>query len=253
MGPENLSHAHNQNASDAVGAAADQVGKMGQIGADFSKGLGKAGSAVADGVNIHDRLGSMDTIMHKAGPTEEDRLQAELKLAEKINKIDSPSERAALMDLSKALTGGDKDAFAKALTKVDPAELKKVVDDLNDFMTSSHCSTRIGMTEDGKVLLGERGRDSALVFDPKTGDTSTRKVETLQNGGMHIVPGEVMFSDSSRTFGSISDHTVNRLDMTFEPGRPFFPGVIARDAKQGIDKNNIPHLELIDPKQKMSK
>jgi|GEM_PF-2817657 len=204
---------------DVVGMPLGQV-KNGEV-----IGAGKVGAGAGDSIS-HSKDG-IDSIHHiNAGPSETDRIEAAQALQTRIDRVVPATEREHLTDLANAFTGGDLQKFGDAIKNIPPDQLKGTIEDLNALLISQHCKTAVDLTADGNVLLSERGRDTALQFDSRTGEVTTRAVEPLQSGGFRVLPGEVMHVDQNRVFDSIGDNAIDRINHQFAVGEPFNPGPI---------------------------
>jgi len=202
---------------DVVGMPLGHI-KQGEV-----VGAGKIGGGAGDSIS-HSKEG-IDSIHHmNVGPSETDRIEAAQALQERIDRVVPVAEREHLTDLANAFTGGDMQKFGDAIKNIPPDQLKGTIEDLNALLISQHCKTGVDLTADGNVLLSERGRDTALQFDSRTGEVTTRAIEPLQNGGFRVLPGEVMHVDQDRVFDSIGDNAVDRINHQFAIGKPFNPG-----------------------------
>jgi len=237
MGLDNLHNAANKvDGSEGNGAADAKASNIDWMkGIDFKPtplgqikagDLQKMGQGAADSMDTisHNKDGIDSIGHHNIGPDAIERMRAEVFLASDIDQHAPESQKKALTDLTTALTGGDMEKFGDALKNIPPAELKDTMDSLNKLLKSNHCSSRVDVNADGNVVMSERGGDTALMFDTKSGEVTVKAVQTLDNGAINVLPGEVLNGNSDRLFDSIGNNAVVRVNHPFTIGKPFNPG-----------------------------
>ncbi len=147
-------------------------------------------------------------------PSDQNRKDAEKALESRMSKLIPEADRAVMMAMTTALMNGDDRAFADAVKKAggDPKKLKEMVDEIDKMLEDKHCSTRLDVTGDGKVLLSDTNRNTALSFDPATGKIQARAVEQNADGSILVKPGELVHTDSDAAFKNMSNRAVNGVN-----------------------------------------
>jgi len=196
-----------------AGSSASQKGD----GSAVVPGDQSAGSSgrIGDGLNK-----SFDGAIHKildlkdSPPSDKDRADAEKTLEGKMSKLIPEADRQAMSAMTTAILNGDSKAFGEALKKAggDPAKLKALVDEVDKMFEAQGASTRLDVTADGKVLVSDTGKSTALSFDPATGKVEPKSVEHNWDGSILVNPGELLHVDTDKTFHQIGDDATNGVN-----------------------------------------
>jgi hypothetical protein len=162
-------------------------------------------------------------------PSDKDRADAEKTLENRMSKLIPEADREAMKAMTTALTNGDSKAFGEAVKKAggDPEKLKALVSEVDKMLEDKGSSTRLAVTADGKVLVSDANRSTALAFDPKTGAAEAKAVETNMDGSVLVKPGELLHVDQDKAFKDMSEQAVNAVngkpDFVLEKPSPFNP------------------------------
>jgi hypothetical protein len=175
--------------------------------------------------------------------TDKDRSQAETSMARGISKLIPEADRESLKAMTSAITSGDSHAFAEAVKKAgaDPERLKKLVTEVNKMLEAKHSSTHLDVTGDGKVLLSDANKDTALAFNPVNGNIEGREVHYGPNG-MTVTPGELLHVDVEQEFKQLSDQAVASIN-----GNDGAPGSILGLIKYSRDRLNLMEDTFFNP------
>ncbi|MBU6450486.1 MAG: hypothetical protein KGS72_01815 [Cyanobacteria bacterium REEB67] len=147
-----------------------------------------------------------------APPTDEERSDADKSLDKSLSKMAAPEASKSMQAIDAAITSGDTKALGEAIKSADPAKLRDMLGEINRVLAEKGSSTRLDMTEDGKVLVSDSKSNTAIAVDPKTGDISAKEVEHNADGSMLVKPGELLNVDTDKAFKEISDRTVNAVN-----------------------------------------
>jgi hypothetical protein len=162
-------------------------------------------------------------------PSDKERSDAEKTLEGRMSKLIPEADRDAMKAMTTAITNGDTKAFAEAVKKTggDPAKLKALVTEVDKMLEEKGCSIRLDVTGDGKVLVSDTSKETALAVDPKSGNVEAKSVEHNPDGSILVKPGEVLHVDTEKAFKDMGDRAVNavngKLDFNVEKHDPFFP------------------------------
>jgi hypothetical protein len=145
-------------------------------------------------------------------PTDQERSTADKSLDKGLTKLASPEATKTMQAIDAAITSGDTKALGEAIKSADPAKLRDMLGEINRVLADKGASTRLDMTEDGKVLVSDSKSKTAVAVDPKTGEVSAKEVEHNADGSMLVKPGELLHADTDKAFKEISDRTVNAIN-----------------------------------------
>lgn len=206
------------NAAEIGGEAIKHIDGIskGNIGEKLQE-LTKEGS-IAIGIGISKR----------ADVTPEDRAEAKDKLGKELSDLIPEADKKTITDLQNALIDGDTKKFGEALKALsgDPAKLEKFVKALNDNLNKNEMFGGVEVSMDGKgnvLVYGEKG-NTAVSFDPKTGESSLRAVERQDDGSVLLKPGEVINRKPDEVMKDLGDEATRSLqELNFKP-HPWKPG-----------------------------
>ena len=111
---------------------------------------------------------------------------------------------------------------------------------------------RLDVTGDGKVLVSDTGKSTALAFDPKSGNVEAKSVEQNFDGSVLVKPGELLHVDTDKIFKDMGDSAVNgvngKIDFStikidpFEKPEPWLPHYPSGPRFPGITETpGFPH------------
>jgi hypothetical protein len=145
--------------------------------------------------------------------TDQDRSSAEKTLEKRMSKLIPAADRASMIAMTTALIGGDPEALAAAvkLAGRDPQKLKALVDEIDKILEDQHCSARLDVTADGKVLVSDTNSSTALAIDPASGKIEAKTVEQNPDGSILVKPGELVHIDRDKVFSDMGDRIVRAL------------------------------------------
>lgn len=240
---KNMSQAGKAAAGDTVANTLDKNTTDGaaKIGNDIGK---KLEDMVSNG-SIGDKLGQLSKdgsiaigigISKRAEVTPEDRAEAKDKLGKELSDLIPEADKKTITDLQNALIDGDTKKFGEALKGLsgDPEKLAKFVKALNDNLNKNEKFGGVEVSMDGKgnvLVYGENG-NTAVSYDPKTGEASLRAVERQDDGSVLLKPGEVINRKPDDVMKNLGDEATRSMQEPilkpfppFErPWKPGFPG-----------------------------
>lgn len=201
--------------------AAHSGGVAVRAGAEAAQSLGdkiggKAASDIAEmKENKIDRTNRISDSINKLFPdkvTDEQRRQAKERLDKELSDLIPEKDRASLKNLHSAIIDGDLGKLQATLKELsgNPEHLKKVVDALGKQLGKG---TDVRMDSAGNVLLYERGGNTALSVNPKTGETTLRAMETQMDGSVVLKPGEIINRTTGDVLKDIGDEVTR--DLTY--------------------------------------
>ncbi|MBX3134609.1 hypothetical protein KF707_00140 [Candidatus Obscuribacterales bacterium] len=206
------------NAAEIGGEAIKHIDGIskGNIGEKLQE-LTKEGS-IAIGIGISKR----------ADVTPEDRAEAKEKLGKELSDLIPEADKKTITDLQNALIDGDTKKFGEALKALsgDPAKLEKFVKALNDNLNKNEMFGGVEVSMDGKgnvLVYGEKG-NTAVSFDPKTGESSLRAVERQDDGSVLLKPGEVINRKPDEVMKNLGDEATRSLQEPIFKPHPWKPG-----------------------------
>jgi hypothetical protein len=212
--------------------AGDAAGVAGNLVLQRPAGaIADAGSASADGKQLAHRadgpmpaagsaLADAALVAHLADPTDQDRTAAEQSLEKNTSKLISEADRNSLKAMTTAITSGDSKAFAEAVKNAgaDSGKLNDLVCEVNKSLEASHCTTKLDVTGDHKVLVSDSNEKTALAFDPKTGAVEPKSVQYNPDGSVLVTAGELLRVDTEKTFKDIGNTAVNEINGKLDFG-----------------------------------
>jgi hypothetical protein len=167
-------------------------------------------------------------ISKKLDVTPEDRAEAKEKLGKELSDLIPEADRKTITELQNALIDGDTKKFGEALKGLsgDPARLEKFVKALNDNLNKNEMFGGVELSMDGKgnvLVYGEKG-NTAVSFDPKTGESSLRAVERQDDGSVLLKPGEVINRKPNEVMKNLGDEATRSLQEPIFKPHPWKPG-----------------------------
>jgi hypothetical protein len=225
-------------------AAANVVGTQGQVengaaankGGMISEAAGQAIEKSLGGGKVNEILKDLGTDVEKKGfgiafkapeVTDEDRQEAKDKLAKELGDLVPDDKKEIMGKLAGALIDGDAAKFGEVLKGLsgDPKELAKYIKVLNDNLNKNEMFGGVELSQDGKgnVLLYSEKGNTALSFDPKTGEASLKAIERQDDGSILLKPGEIINRKADEVMKGFGDQAVRSMEMPRFINKPDLP------------------------------
>jgi len=210
----------------------NSAGNAAQIGGEAIKHVdGISKGNVAEKLQELTKEGSIAIgigISKRADVTPEDRAEAKDKLGKELSDLIPEADKKTITDLQNALIDGDTKKFGEALKGLsgDPEKLEKFVKALNDNLNKNEMFGGVEVSMDGKgnvLVYGEKG-NTAVSFDPKTGEASLRAVERQDDGSVLLKPGEVINRKPDEVMKNLGNEATRSLQEPIFKPHPWKPG-----------------------------
>lgn len=243
-------------AGNELGSNSIEKDSSGRVGNEINKKLQDSISNGSIGEKIQEltKDGSIAMgigIGKKAEVTAEDRAEAKEKLGKELSDLIPDADKKTIKDLQDALIDGDTKKFGEALKGLsgDPEKLAKFVKALNENLNKNEKFGGVEVSMDGKgnvLVYGEKG-NTAVSFDPKTGEPSLRAVERQDDGSVLLKPGEVINRKPDEVMKNLGDEATRSIQEPLKNFPPFdfkpgFPGKpILPDFPKPIPMPEFPH------------
>lgn len=236
----------------------------GKVGNELSKTL--VPESASQGASVHEQakdVNNMGNVLEKAGGgaisevakdiskghvgigkllqkevSDEQRAEAKKELGKELNDLVPDAERKTMTALQDALIDGDMKKFGDTLKGIPADQVDKYIKTLNENLDKNENFGGVDVTRDAKgnvLIYGEKG-NTAISFDPKTGEATLKPIERQSDGSVVLKAGEIISPKADEVMKDLGDAATRSItdhgfSKPYEPkpwppiGKPDFPPI----------------------------
>lgn len=190
--------------AEGLGSAIKDAIKNGTINGDRSplSGMEKGGRLIEDFGRHWDKT-----------VTDKNRNEAKEALGKGLSELIPEADRALLKTMQGALIDGNLDKLKSTLGSLaaDPEKMEKVLKEINGQLKREGAQVELSSDGKGNVLVYEKGGNTAVSINAKSGETTLRAIERQNDGSILLKPGEIINRKPAEVMKNIGDEATRDI------------------------------------------